>query len=92
MWPLLVVPLHPGGHRPSGVLKPGEMILPHTFFLQTAKEPFNEPILFRGIQRHELLLEAIVPKRPSKPATLIDQAIVTPQHRRDAGWRGSRIK
>ena len=58
------------------------MLLPHTFLLQTAKEPLNQAILFGRIRRNELLLEAILPTRPPKASTLKDQAVVAPENRR----------
>lgn len=77
-----VVPPHPVSNDTSGFLKRLERVLPDTFFLETAKEPFDDPILFwGGVRGNKLLLEPIVSTGLPKPTDLEDQPLVTPQDR-----------
>ena len=78
----LVVPVEPVPNDPPRLLKRLERVLPDALLLQTPKEPFNDPVLFRRIGRNEFLVQAIVATGLPKPPTLKDQPIVAPQHRR----------
>jgi hypothetical protein len=82
MGTLLVVPLQPVPNDSPRILEIREQVLPDTLFLETAEEPFKEPILFRRAGRDELLLQALLAIGLPKAEILKDEPIVTPQHRR----------
>ena len=82
---LFVVPVHPVPNDPPRLLKRLERVLPDTFFFETPKEPFDDPVLFRRVRCDELLLQPIVPTGLPEPATLEDQAIVAAENRRPDG-------
>ncbi len=50
---LLVVPLHPVPDDSPGLLKRLERMRPDTLFFETAKERFDDPVLFRRVRRDE---------------------------------------
>ena len=83
----LVVPLEPLPNDPSRLLKCLERMLPHTFLLETPKEPLDDPVLFGRIGRDELLLELIVATGLTEPTTLKDEAIVAAED-----WRPHRTQ
>src|SRR5574337_241344 len=82
MRPLLVVPLHPVPNDPSGRLECLKHVLPDTLFFETAKEPFNNPVLLRRVGRDEFLLQPIVSTSLPKALALEDQPIVAAEDRR----------
>lgn len=82
MRPLLVVPLHPVPNDPSGLLECLKHVLPDTLFFETAKEPFNHPVLLRRVGRDEFLLQSIVATGLSKSTALKDQPVVASENRR----------
>jgi len=84
MRPLLVVPLQPVPNDSSGLLEGLKHVLPNTLFFETAKEPFDHPVLLRRVGRDEFLLEAIVSTGLSKSTALEDQPIVASENRRPA--------
>ncbi len=57
MWPAVVVPADPLRDRPARVREAGELMLPDTLFFETAKEPFDDPVLLRRVRRDELLAQ-----------------------------------
>ena len=59
---LVVVPLHPVPDDPSRFVERLKDVLPDTLFFETAKEPFNDPVLFRRIGE----LPPFVTPRPTK--------------------------
>ena len=56
-------------------------VLPDTRFLETAKEPFHDPVPFRRIRCDEFLLQPIVSTGLPESATLEDQSVVAAQER-----------
>ena len=60
--PPLVIPGHPVPNDTPRFLKRLELVLPDTLFLETAKEPFDDPILLRRVRRDELLRQAVIPR------------------------------
>jgi hypothetical protein len=77
MRPPVVVPLHPVANDSPGVLKCLKRVLPDTFLLETAKEPFDDPVLFWRIGRDEFLLQPIVSTGLAKSAFLENQPVIT---------------
>src|SRR5690348_16772309 len=90
MRPADVVPRQPGSDPVPRVVEGRELMLPHTFLFEAAKEPLDHPILLRRIWGDKLLRQPIIPAGLPKPATLKDQAIVAPQDR--GGRRSERPK
>lgn len=86
--PAVIVPADPVGYGASRLREAGKLMLPDTLFLETAKEPFDEPVLLRRVRRDELLGQPIVPTGLPELPTLKDQAIVTAQDRRREGPHG----
>ena len=80
MGTLFVIPPQPSSNALSRVLKTRKVGLPNTFFLETAKEPFNKATLLRRIRRDKFLLESVISTSSSEPSTLKDQPIVTAKH------------
>ncbi len=77
----MVVPLHPVPDDSPGLLKRLERMLPDTLFFETAKDPFDDPVLFRCVRRDELLRQPIVSTRLPKLPALEDQAMVATEDR-----------
>lgn len=93
MRPPMVVPVNPVPNDPPRLLERLELMLPHALLFETAKEPFDDAVLLRGIRRDELLLQAIIPTGLPKPPALEDQAVVAPHGRRQAhGPQGSKAR
>lgn len=84
MRPAMVVPVHPVPNDPPRLFEGLELMLPDTLLLETAKEPFNQPVLLRGIGRDEFLRQPIVPAGSSEPPALKDQPVIAPDRRRRA--------
>jgi hypothetical protein len=62
-----------------------ERVLPDTFFFETSKEPFNDPVLFRCVRCDELPAAPVTPTGLPEPTTLENQVIVTAEDRRTPG-------
>ena len=76
-----VVPVNPGGDLSPGVREIPEDVLPDALFVEAAEEPLDEPVRLRRVGREELLAQSIVPTGRPESATLVDHAIVAPDHR-----------
>ena len=81
MWTLFVVPPQVVSNDPPRLLKGLEGVLLDTFLLETPKEPFDDPILFRCVRRDEFLLQPIVSTGLPEPMALKDQTIVAAEDR-----------
>ena len=57
----LVIPPHPVSNDTPCLIKRLEHVGQDAFLLETAKESFDDPILFWCVRRNELLLQPIVP-------------------------------
>ena len=79
---IVVVPLHPVPDDSPRFLKRLERVLPDALFFETAKEPFDDPVLLRRVRGHECVVQPIVPTRLPKLTALEDQAVVTAENRR----------
>jgi hypothetical protein len=67
---------------PASLCETVKAVLPYTLLLQTAAESLDNPVLFRGIWRDELLCQPRVSAGSSESPALEDQSFVTPDHRR----------
>lgn len=77
-----VVPLDPPRHGSLRLPETPEVRLPGALLFQTAEEPLDQTVLLGRIGRRELLPEPVVPARLTEAATLEDEAVVAPDHRR----------
>ena len=57
---LLVVMIHPVSNPVISIVEVQEGPLPGAFLLEAAEEPFNHPVLFRGIGRDVLLGQLVL--------------------------------
>ena len=76
MRPFGVIPFNPLSNGDAGFGKAGEVMLPDTFFLETAKEAFDEAVLLRRIRRDEFLVQTVIAAGGTKTPALKNQAIV----------------
>ena len=56
----MVAPVHPVPNDPLRLFKRLERMLSDTLFFETPKEPFNDPVLLRRLERDIFLLEAVI--------------------------------
>lgn len=77
---VLVVPCDPISNDLPRLLKGLERVLPDALLFQSPEEPFDHPILLRGVGRNELLRQPIVATGLPEPPTLEDQPVVASQH------------
>ncbi len=77
MRPFGVVPLEPLPDDGPRVSKAPEVVLPGTFFFQTAEEPLDQTVLRGGVGRDEFLREPRVPTGGSEAPTVENEAVVT---------------
>src|SRR5208282_2238473 len=78
-------PANPLSKGSSGFGEVAKVVLPDALLLETAKEAFDNSILFGSVRRDELLAEPVVAAGGAKAPALKDQAIVAAHHRRQTG-------
>lgn len=86
MGPFLVIPPNPLRNGSPCIGETPKLVLPDTFFLQRSEPALNQSILFRSVQRNELLWQPVEPTRVPKAPTLKDQAIITAHNWHLATW------
>lgn len=72
----MIVPLRPIQNDPARLFKRLELMLPDAFFVETPKEPLNDPILLLRKRCEELLLQSIVTGSVATLTALEDQPVV----------------
>ena len=73
MGPFGVVPANPLSEGGSGFGEVAKVVLPDALLLETAKEAFDNSILFGSVRRDELRAEPVVAAGSAKAAALKDQ-------------------
>ena len=81
MRPFGVVPANPLSKGSSGFGEVAKVVLPDVLLLETAKEAFDNSILFGSVRRDELRAEPVVSAGGAKAPALKDQAIVAAHQR-----------
>lgn len=71
-----VIPVDPQPDDLPRVVVPGEVVWPGALFFQASEDPFDKPILFRGVGRDELLAEPVRPTGGPEATALDEEAMV----------------
>src|SRR5271163_103436 len=77
-----IIPMDPLSNGVARFGEGAEVVLPDAFFLETAKEAFDDAVLLRCIRCDERLSQTVIATGGTKASRLEDKTVVAAYHRR----------